>query len=201
MRGGERAVPHVPPDVRGSDGGWAPRPGRAGWEPPAPLGGAVLVGVGVLRGERRGRPPDGWSPSPGAERAPAAAAAAAHPDCHLRDTRPPAGYRGGRRPTPPARLGHRRSEPGPAAAGTIPAPGARQSPPPSPLPCTPQPGGCQSSARPSLRGSDAPLSARAFRLRHSPRGQGGGGGGAMLAGAVTRAGFNPVGAMGLERPN
>lgn len=169
--------PHVPPDVRGSDGCWAPRPTRAGGEPPAPLGGAVLVGVRVLRGERWGRPPDGWSPSPGAERAPAATAAAAHPDCHLRDTRPPAGYRGGRRPAAPARLGHRRSEPGPAAAGTNPALGARQSPPPGPLPCTPPPGSCQSKARPSLSGSDAPPSARAFRLRHSPRRRAGWGGG------------------------
>lgn len=202
MGGGERAVPHVPPDVRGSDGDWAPRPGRAGWEPPAPLGGAVLAGVGVLRGERWGRPPDGWSRIPGAERAPAAAAAAAaHPDCHLRDTRRPRGA--GEGAAPPR-------QPGSGTGGASPArPRRARSRPRAPAkahPRTPSPVPRRPAAanhRPA-RHSEAVMhpsrpALSGFGIR---RGCGQGGRrGAMLAGAVTRAGFNPVGAMGLERPN
>lgn len=169
MRGGEggkRWVPHVPPDAGAQTTGaascWALRLGKAGWDLPAPPPGGSLLMSGCCFVSARAPPgrrdpePD-RSPSRSGERAPAAAAAAAHRSVTLET---PASPRGPVRRTPPRRASPARgtggASPAQPGAGTNPAPGARQSPPSRPLPCTPPLGSCQSPPRPSLSGCDVP---------------------------------------------
>lgn len=181
--------------------GILPRPGRGS-----------SVGVGGLRGARRGAPRTAGARAR-VEREPGRLASSCSrrrrhaQECHLRDTRRPAGSGGGGDATPPSQpgSGRRRNEPDPAGGGYQHCPGREAGgagrppePTPAPPPRIPLLGSCQS---PPAHHSAAvmptpPLSSRAFRPPHSPLQPPGGGGR-----AVTGEGFNSVFATGIERPS
>lgn len=202
-RRGGRGGPGPPRSSRrrGSDDGSSERlgaaPGKGGGDPPAPRGGGPRWVSGccvVLAGVSPGRLQPERSGSPGGERAPAAAAAAAHRSVTLETPASPRGPGGGSQPRKErARHSQRGAPTLPRARGRGCGAAARVPRPHSPyllarqLPIT---------SRLSLRSYDAAPPHRGPALsglcirRCGGQVEGG-------AGAVTGAGFNPVRAAGI----